>query len=329
MVDAGVYFLHSSSNYFRMSLKIKAKAQEDTAMEKRNTSIAVFASVAAVPLIFTFLVGMGLGRGERTNTENLQDRVLLLERELDSLKHKQENADQDLILLERTLHNMDTFVMYYKNVRFSELNEDLEGVERDREFDSWERDMDDLFDEFDHTSDRFGRKVDFVAVDRMNQVLNYAKRWFREIRRAKEDEFLARKDIIRMELGVEASEINEDQIMALKEKLDECERELYSKDNAISGLEKDISLNQSSSAKEIEDEREKITELEEEINELKGNADKISDGIIVNVDAIRGELSSLKGQKWMQIKKDDMIDPFKDKIEIQLKAVERAALGLK
>jgi hypothetical protein len=311
-------------------MKIKAKVKDDTAMEKRNTSIVIFTSVAIIPVVLTFLLGLGLGRGDTINTNNLHAQVRLLERQIDSLQQARQNYSQDLILLDRTLFQMDTLLVEYKTSHFKELKEDLKAAEREREIDSWERDMEDKFDEFDHAVDRSGRKVEFENTAQMNRMLDYVKRWFTEIRRAKEDEFIATKDIVKRELGVEASVINEDKLKALEDELDECEQKLYAKDNAISGLQKDLSQTQFLSQKDIDDEKETILELQGEIGELKSNALKASEDIVANLDAIRGELSSLKGQKWLQLKKDDgKVDALKDKVEIKLLAVERSALGLK
>ena len=108
-------------------MKIRKKEKEPTAMEKRNTSIVVFAGFALIPLLLTFFLGYFMRNSKEASYDVLVQQLGKIEQERDSILKDKEELKSAIIDLSKVFVKGDSIQEAYTSV-LSDLRSDLRDV---------------------------------------------------------------------------------------------------------------------------------------------------------------------------------------------------------
>ncbi|MCB0630866.1 MAG: hypothetical protein R2824_07110 [Saprospiraceae bacterium] len=293
-------------------MKVKKKAREQTAMEKRNTSIVNFVLVALVPVLLCILLGFSLRQSNIENKENSFKKVKALEAERDSIKNK-------IGKLTGTFFKADTILNRFNRNDFKILEQSLKAADNPIAFNNWEIDRAERISKLRSSFRTVENDEDFKEEDDARATLDFGKKWLQAFSDTKDKELFAMKQIRQNEVGVQMDQLLQDQIDNLK-------KDLTAKDLEISKLE--IKLLQSQGQKiQLEQGSEKDTKaIEKELEDIKSNNGKLKEKIETQVSRAEKILSDLK-EKGI-FRKTEEIQAFKKDLDEQLKNIRDELLEL-
>lgn len=201
------------------NMKVKIKAKEQTGFEKRNTSIAVFASVAAIPLLFTLFVGYMLGNTNSQNEENLQERIVDQQTEIESLNNEIAALNQSFLDLGSVFSSADSVFNKLNTQDLKTLEQKMEDAETERDFNRWDNDNDQVKDDFKHDLEGIIKPLDYDQDTPVPAILESAKSWLKKYAESRADELYLMKINKKLSVGLGTSQDLEDKIDELKDKL--------------------------------------------------------------------------------------------------------------
>lgn len=295
-------------------IKIEKKQKESTAMEKRNTSIAVFAGFALIPLLLTFLLGFSMSNAKSANHSKLVKEVTRLKNKADSLQREKAAIEKTAIKLSGIFSTGDSLLEDYKKT-LSLLKGELNDIEDIQGSEDWDDKLRTAKSDFkDYTSEmRIITKNKNIHLKKVHDV---GLEWLGNFSNAKEKELAARRREIEHRISQGKISEAETLIAELEDKLEDKEKE-------IDDLKDDLKYYTKESSEDRKD-------IEEELKDAQKNAKEIKKDIIKKVDEIRDDIVlKIEGQRFWQMKNTKKeVNSLKDQLKIKLDKIESHAKDL-
>lgn len=230
-----------------MSMTVRKKPQEETAMEKRNTAIINFILVALVPLLLMIFLGFSLKNGALQNEENLNQKFI-------ELSKKHEALNQNIADLVSTFDSINSLVINLDKKDYDELVKQIAEIESEITLNRWNNDRDAIIDGFEHKINKVKDDRELKHDDDLQSLLILSAKWVTEIAKAKNDELSALKLIRDKELTLNASGTTADgtSLQELEMKILEKDFELKRLQDAKADNESDAEAANSSLQKKYE-----------------------------------------------------------------------------
>jgi len=294
-----------------MSMIVRKKPQEETAMEKRNTTIVNFILGALVPLLLMLFLGFSLKKGTLQNEENLDQKFT-------ALSKKHEALNQNIIELDTIFNRADALYKNLDQKDYDELVQQIAEIESAITLNRWNNDRDAKIDGFEHAINKIRDDRKLEHDDELQQLLVLSSKWLREIAKAKNAELSALKLIREKEITQKES-VSSSGGADLQELVTELKMQLLQKDFELTRLG-------DSKADSETDAQETNSSLQRKYNKVLEGNKTVKANIEAELTAINEEvLPKLEGGIFS---KDD-IKKLKEKIKAKVDNIKMKTGSLK
>ena len=298
-------------------MKIRKKEKQPTAMEKRNTSMVVFAGFALIPLLLTFFLGYSMRNSKEASYDVLVQQLSKSEQERDSILKDKEELKSAIIDLSKVFEKGDSIQESY-STGFSELRSDLRDAISDAEIEAVE--------EWDEKRTREIKKFERALVDvepltkndneQIGDIHDIAIKWLKNYSSAVDKEFSSRKRYAENRINQGQQTSDEERLAELEDKLEECEEDVEKLEEDLEDSKKDSGRDQN--------------RLEEDLKKAEDTALEVKDDIISEVDDIRNEIViNMEGQGFLNLASTrQKVNELREKLKIKLDKIESHAKDL-
>lgn len=294
-----------------MSMVVRKKPQEETAMEKRDTAIINFTLAALAPILLMLFLGFSLKEGSLQNEENLDQKFTTLTK-----KHKALN--KNILDMVGVFNRADTVYNNLDNRDYADLVKQITEIESEIALNRWDNDRNAAIDRFEHVIDKIRNDRGLAQNDTLQRLLVFGAKWLKEIAKAKNDEFSVLKLLRQKELKqneiISASDGSD-----LQAKVQELQIQIMQKDFDLQRLKDSKATNEGNAAttnstlqksysKVLEGNKKVQADIEAELSKInqdilpkleggifKGDdVKKLKEKLKLNVDNIRLKSANLK-----------------------------------
>ncbi len=293
------------------NMKVRKKGRETTALEKRNTAVAVFAGVAIIPLLFMLWIGYQLGDANKVNKDNLKA-------QLDTKIAELEKAHADMAVFQQTVSELgytfakaDSVYDKFRTEGLKKLNDQLKDAETESDFRRWDNDMDEGQDDFKHTIERIEKPLVFEEDSPIYDILENAKAWLVAYSKAKADEMYEIKLNRKNTQGIETAS-------DLEKKIQELEFEIQKKDLTITNLKTQSNIKAGNELNKDKSNEKELTESQTAyLNVITSNRE-IKTAIETEISAITEDIVP---ELRREIFNKKQFNKLKDKLEAKLNTI--------
>jgi hypothetical protein len=294
-----------------MSMVVRKKPQEETAMEKRDTAILNFTLAALVPLLLMLFLGFSLKEGSLQNEENLEQKFTTLTK-----KHKE--LSKSILEMTRVFYRADTLYNSLDKKDYDDIVKQISDIDSEIALNHWDNDRNAVIDRFEHVIDKIKRDRELAHDDTLQQLLVFGAKWLKEIAKAKNDEFSVLKLLRQKELK-QAEIVNASGGTDLQAKVQELQMQLMQKDFELKRLEDSKAANEGNAASTN--------------STLQKSYNKVLDGNKTVKAEIEAELSKINQDILPKLEggifKGDDVKRLKDKLKLSVDNIRAKSGNLK
>lgn len=319
-------------------MKIRQKGKEESVLEKRNTALFTFISIATVPLLLTFLLGMNLGYSKQVNAENLHKKVIDQNLKIDSLNEVIKTAADQVTALHQAFIKADSVFENFKAKEFTDLETKLDAAKDEISLYDWDKQRERVIIDFRDKLTRVSQQFEYRLKENPDNdhVFDKGKQWLVDNVSAKDMELFALKLYKKQAMGIDVSKDLEEQMETLNKRYNDLNQKLKEKEQENFTLNQDLKKSKEDKeelkeelSKDATSEKEKVQILQKEIDERKEMSQKVKIQIQTQLDNIKEILLGLQGKRLLQLKNtEDEVDQIKEKVENKLTTIERTLLDL-
>lgn len=311
-------------------IKIKARVQEESVVEKRNTSLLNFTAIAIIPIGLAYALGFFTSSAQSNHSEYQAANLTVTEQNNQQLHETILLLQDDIDKTEKKFLQLDSLLVELIEPAFDERDQDIRSIEDKRSYDQWSDALEDARDRFSMAMRRASNSIQ-VKDERLMEVSLLAQDWLTEIERAKSYDLQcqAESQFTSLQLTEEEQDAQADrsELQALEKENQELRDEISSLENRLQGIEQRSSTRQELTSRDFKDKEEEIEDLTKDLlacrTECQEEAQVVmAAGQTINreVEGIEEELKRLEGQGFLNLKNNkeearNLRDDIKDKLE--------------
>ncbi len=296
-------------------MKVKKKQKEETAFEKRNTAISIFALVTLIPLLLSLFLGFSMGKADEVNKN-------ILLKELDSLREANNSLKEDVRRIGKIFTDIDTLRLSF-NDDMEKLESELKAIKDDEDdllLRKWKRKQSQKTENYDE--EFIDAKTKKIKNPLLIPIYQTCIRWIEDVVATKEDELFAWTLKQKQDIGT-------DIISDLEKRIQDLEGDLLIKETMIITMQASLGQNQGSTQIQLDNSAKDVKAIQDKYNNLivgnLGIKDIINDEIkainqdvfpklkwglfnknefnelksllVAKIDGIQSELNKLKTEK--------------------------------